>query len=133
MQRECDREDADELYHFAWQDYRRRDTASAARSLKKALVLCPEHPRALELLGQIYFQAGQYADAAYYLGLLVKQPARRVEALYNLASAQLQLGRKQEAEADFRQFVELTKTFPEPKWAVLRESTAIWLKRLSLS
>jgi SNF2 family DNA or RNA helicase len=132
-QREFDREEADELFHFARQNYRSGDAPAAARGLKKALALCPDHPKTLELLGQIYFEAGHYADAAYYLGLLRKQAGNNPGVLFNLATAHANLGRQPEALADFRKFLELTKFFPEPKWAPLRQNAAAWMKQLSQS
>ena len=133
MQREFDRDEADEIVRSAREDYRAGDAPGAARSLKKALILCPDHPKALQLLGQIYFEAGQYADAGYYHGLLRKQAGDNPAVIFHCASANANLGRKQEALADFRKFLDLTRSLTEAKWAPFRVNAAAWLKQFSQS
>ena len=67
LRQEENRDQADFLHADAERSFRRGDIPAAARGLKKAIVLCPEHEPALFLLGQIYSEAGQYAVALPYL------------------------------------------------------------------
>lgn len=125
--REYDREDSDHLVREARHLYERGDAPAAHRLGRKALALTPESVPALALLGQIHFEAAQYADAAYYFGLLRK----RVDdpgVIYNLGLAHQQMGRKEQALAEFREFLDRTRPFPEKKWLPLRQ-TAVRLAK----
>lgn len=127
--REYDREDSDRLVREARYLCRQGDAPAACRLGHKALALTPDHVPALKLLGQIHFEAAQYADAAYYFGLLRK----RIDdpgVLYNLGLAHQQTGRKDQALAEFREFLDQTGSFPEKKWFQLRETALRLVKDL---
>ena len=127
--RELDLDEADYWHTRAREEYRRGDVPAAARSAKKALLLNERHSPALDLLGHIYFEAGQFADAAYYLGLLRRDP-KAVYASFNLAVAHMKLGRTAEAIKDFEDFLEKTKRPREPHWVTLRENARAWCRQL---
>jgi superfamily II DNA or RNA helicase len=121
--REFDREDSDHLVGEARSLYKQGDAPAAHRLGRKALALTPGSVPALALLGQIHFEAAQYADAAYYFGLLRK----RVDdpgVIYNLGLAHQYMGRKEQALAEFREFLTRTRPLPEKKWLPLRETAA---------
>jgi Tfp pilus assembly protein PilF len=66
-QREWDRQDAGLLCRDAFRAHRDGDLPAAARFLKKALVLDPNHARSLSLLAEIHSGAGHHAEALAYL------------------------------------------------------------------
>jgi Flp pilus assembly protein TadD len=67
-----DLKDADFLTIEARRANRSGDAPAAARLAKKALALYPDYRGALELLGVMYLEAKQFADAAHYFGILLK-------------------------------------------------------------
>ena len=71
--REYDRGDSEHLVREARSLYARGDAPAAHRLGRRALALTPDYVPALDLLGQIHFDAAQYADAAYYFGLMRKR------------------------------------------------------------
>ena len=86
QRREFDLQDADLLIRDARRANRGGDAPAAARLAKKALALYPEHAGALELLGVMYLDAKQFADAAHYFGILlkvIKDSPLRPSPLYN--------------------------------------------------
>ena len=116
--REFDLQDADLLIRDARRANRGGDAPAAARLAKKALALYPEHPGALELLGVMYMDAKQFADAAHYFGILlkaIKDSPLRPSPLYNYGFANFKLRRNEEARKAFQEFLEGTKT-GEPKF-----------------
>src|ERR1051325_4133758 len=66
-QREAGREEAEHLFREALATSRYGHEPAAARLLRKALALHPEHAGALTLLAQIHEAAGHYAEALGYL------------------------------------------------------------------
>ncbi len=129
QQRGWDLADADDFYREALQAHRLGNAPGAARAAKKALQLNPDLFPALGLLGEIHFEAAQYADAAYYFGLLRKYPAA-LGASYNVGLAHAKLGRPQEALNDFQDFLEATRSSRDAQWIRLRESAKAWCKEL---
>jgi SNF2 family DNA or RNA helicase len=129
LQHELDREDAGYLLLEARRAHRAGDLPGAARKAKKALQLNPDLYPALDLLADIHFQAGQYADAAYYLSLARKFPAAPVTS-YNLGLAHFKLGRLQEARKDFQDFLEAVKSSRDSKLVQLREKAKQWVREL---
>ena len=103
--RELNLGEANELVHEANRAHGKGDAPLAARFARKALALHPEHPGALNQLGLVYFEAGQFADAASYFGLLRKldSPFKR-GAVYNFGLANFKLGRNDEARKSFDEF-----------------------------
>ena len=109
--------DAEALMAEARRAHRQGDAPAAARLAKKALALYPEHLGAFSLLGTLYYEAKQFADAAYYLGFLRKHdrnPITRPAALYSYGLANLRLLRNEEARKTFLEFMEVTAG--DPKW-----------------
>jgi tetratricopeptide (TPR) repeat protein len=129
-QREWDLEDANDSYREALQAHRLGNAPGAARAAKKALQLNPDLYAALGLLAEIHFQAEQYADAAYYLGLRRKYPESGA-ASYNLGVAHFKIGRTQEALKDFQDFLEETRSSRKSEWIRLRESAKVWCQDLA--
>ena len=103
--------------------YREGDAPAAHRLARRALALTPDSVPALGLLGEIHFEAAQYADAAYYFGLLRKR-TDDPGVIYNLGLAHQHVGRKEQALGEFREFLDRTGPFPEKKWFALREIAA---------
>ena len=133
MRREFDFEDADALVGDAERAHRRGDAPAAVRLAKKALALYPEHPGAMNGLGQVYFEAGQFADSAYYYGLLRKHehnPKSKPGAFYNYGLANFQLRRREEARKAFVEFLEMTKP-GDPRWERLRADAQRCLQEMS--
>ena len=130
QQREWDLEDANDSYREALQAHRLGNAPGAARAAKKALQLNPDLYPVLGLLAEIHFQAEQYADAAYYLGLRRKYPESGT-ASYNLGVAHFKLGRTQEALKDFQDFLEATRSSRKSEWIRLRESAKVFCKDLA--
>jgi SNF2 family DNA or RNA helicase len=127
--REFGRQDSAELVREARYLYRRGETPLASRLGHKALALTPGYAPALELLARIHSEAGQDADAAYFLGLLRKQSADPA-VLYQLALAHRNMGRKEQALEDCREFLGRTREFPEKKWLPLREAALRLVREL---
>jgi SNF2 family DNA or RNA helicase len=112
----------------AERSFRRGDIPGAARVLKKALVLCPEHVPALSLLGRIYHEAGQYAVALPYLRTICKLRPEEPGGLYNCGVAHMQLGRLPEAQAYFREFLAHTSKV-QRQWKDLRPQVERWCQQ----
>jgi hypothetical protein len=112
--------------------HRHGDAPAAARLAKKALALYPEHCGALALLGAVYCQARQFADGAYYFGLLCKQdrnPLSRPAALYSFGVANFRLGRNEEARKPLLEFMDVTAH--DPTWEPKRADVTRYLKSMS--
>jgi len=126
-QREFDREEAGYLFNDAFRVYHSGDIPAANRLLKKALILDPAHPRALELLAQIHEEAGHFAEALGYMQRLRKvDPDPR--ALYNIAVLHHRLGQAEEAAALMREFLADTKGRREPEWQSFRTAATSLLQ-----
>ena len=130
QQRKDDRHSADYLFEDALAAFHAGRAPEALRLAKKALALAPQHAPALEVAGRIYFQAGQYPDAAHYFGLWRKIQAHPV-AIYNCGLAHMKMGRHSEAAADLREFLAVARGLSEPRWATLIEEARHWLKQLA--
>ena len=108
--------------------FQKGDTPAAARLLKKAIVLCPEHVPALHLLGRIHAEAGQFAVALPYLRTICKLRPAEPGAFYNCGVAHMQLGRIPEAQAYFREFLAHT-TKVQRQWKDLRPQVERWCQQ----
>ena len=120
-QREADREELEFLFRAAVQAHYRGDAPAADRSLKKALLLDPDHVEALTLLAQIHDDAGHHAEALAYLRRLRKlkdDPA----VLYNIGVVYRHMGQPENAVDAMRGFLSATEARRAPKWRTLRES-----------
>jgi SNF2 family DNA or RNA helicase len=120
-QREWDREDAGFVFRDAFRAHRDGDLPAAARFLKKALVLDPNHKAALTLLAEIHNGAGHYAEALAYLRRLQKiddGPG----VLYNIGFSYREMGQLENAAGFMREFLEAVNGLREPKWRKMRES-----------
>ena len=121
-QHEADREEAAYLVKDAGRVYRVGDAVTADRWLKKALVLDPNQPAALELLGRIHWEAGHLAEALAYfhrLRRLQLDPA----AIYNIGSLHNQMGQPEKAREAMREFLAASESRrAEPMWRKLRVS-----------
>jgi len=130
-QRAFNREQAEFFFHLAKAARKRGDPQAAVREAKKAIALHPSHVLALDLVAKTYFEAERHADALYYLGLLRKAAPGDLGVLFNSGCARMKLGRREEALADFRHFVEATKFPAEAKWLSLRETALRYCRDLA--
>jgi SNF2 family DNA or RNA helicase len=125
------REQAAFLHEAARRALRQGDAPGAARLAKKALVLDPENTASASLLGHLHFEAGQYAVAAPYLKMVCRASPGDPAAAINYGLACMQFGREKEAEASFRQALELLKKAPpQEQWERLRAAASRALDRL---
>jgi superfamily II DNA or RNA helicase len=126
-QRESDREEAGYLYSDAVRAHRAGDIPAADRWLKKALILDPTHPLALELLAQIHRDAGHYAEALGYFQRLRKIDGNP-RTLYNVAAIYQQMGQSEKAADPLREFLAEIKGRKEPEWQRLRAMAEAFLQ-----
>ena len=126
--REENLEQADWLHDEALEAFEAGEMPTAARLLKKAVLLAPEHASALALLSRIYVEAHQFAVALPYLRLLKKLRPEDPAAYYNCGVTQMQLGRTPEALADFEKFLAMTSD-RQPKWKDRRRDAAGWCRQ----
>ena len=129
---EDQRRQADYLHDDGLAAFQSGDIPAAARLLKRAIVLCPEHVPALALLGRIYVEAGQFAVALPHLRLLCRLRPDQPAAWYNCAIAHEQLGRLPEASSDLHANTEYiateirrTRTATEFKWNNIDQLTVL--------
>lgn len=122
---EADRRIAQEgvyrLYEDACEAYRAGDHPAAARLLKKALVLDPDHGDSLALLGDIHLKAGHDAEALGYfrhLRRVSKDPA----VLFNIGIIYGRLGQTEQAQAAMREFLSSTRSRRAEKWERTRQA-----------
>src|SRR5271157_1314497 len=120
-QREADREELEFLCRSAFHAHSRGDAPAADRSLKKALLLDPDHPDALTLLARIHDDAGHHAEALAYLRRLRKLTDDPV-VLYNMGVAYRHTGQPENAVDTMREFLSATEARRAPKFKALRES-----------
>src|SRR5580693_3123636 len=95
-QREWDRQDAGFLFRDALRAHRDGELPAAARLLKKALVLDPDHAASLSLLAEIHNGAGHHAEALAYLRRLQKiddSPG----VIYNMGFLSYEMGQLESA------------------------------------
>jgi SNF2 family DNA or RNA helicase len=125
------REQADWLHASARRAARQGDLPGAARLAKKALVLDPGHAHSASLLGHLYSEAGQYAVALPYLKMVCKANPGDPAALLDYGLACAKVGRKAEAQASFREALELSKAAPpKDQWERLRLAAARALEEI---
>ena len=120
-QREAGRHELEFTVRAARQAHNTGDAPAADRSLKKALLLDPDHVEALTLLAQIHDDAGHHAEALAYLRRLRKlkdDPA----VLYNIGVVYRHMGQPENAVDTMREFLSATAARRAPKWHTLRES-----------
>jgi Tfp pilus assembly protein PilF len=75
----------------------RSDTAGAVTHLNRAIELSPRFPDALNLMGTISYQTGNYGEAERYFRLSLEQAPAAYSPLVNLGGALLSQGRWQES------------------------------------
>ena len=75
--------------------------------MDKALALAPDSLVVLSAAGSLATALGQAEDALRYYQLGLRQDPLHLVLLYNLATAQWQLGRTEDAEQSFRRLLEL--------------------------
>ena len=127
--REWDRNDAGLLFRDAYSAHRDGDLPAAARLLKKALVLDPDHAQSLNLLAQIHATAGHHAEALGYLRRLQKvkdDPA----VLYNIGVLYHEMEQLENAADSMREFLAAVTELREPKWLRLRKSAEAMCEKL---
>ena len=120
-QREWDRQDAGFLFRDALSAHRDGDLPAAARLLKKALVLDPDHAASLKLLAEIHNDAGHHAEALAYLRRLQKiddDPG----VLYNIGFIYYEMGQLENAAGFMREFLAAVNGLRDSKWRRLRGS-----------
>jgi SNF2 family DNA or RNA helicase len=119
--REWDRQDAGFLFRDAFRAHRDGDLPAAARLLKKALVLDPDHAASLSLLAEIHNDAGHHAEALAYLRRLQKiddGPG----ALYNIGLVYHDMEQLENAAGFMREFLAAVNGLRDSKWRRLRAS-----------
>jgi hypothetical protein len=117
------------MHAEAQRSFQRGDIPGAARVLKKALVLCPEHALALHLQSRIYCEAEQFAVALPYLKTLRKLRPDDPSALYHCGLAHKELGRIAEARGYFQEFLERTAGNVQHPWKDLRLPVKQWCQQ----
>jgi tetratricopeptide (TPR) repeat protein len=120
-QREADRQELEFMVRAAFQALNRGDAPAADRSLKKALLLDPDHVEALTLLAQIHDDAGHYAEALAYLRRLRRLSGDPM-VLYNMGVVYREMGQPENAVDTMREFLSATEARRAPKFKALRES-----------
>jgi superfamily II DNA or RNA helicase len=119
-QKEWDREDAGFVFRDAFRAHRDGDLPAAARLLKKALVLDPNHKASLNLLADIHEGAGHYAEALAYL-----RRQQKIDdgpgVLYNIGFIYSEMGQLENAAGFMREFLAAVTGLREPKWRKMRE------------
>jgi SNF2 family DNA or RNA helicase len=120
-QREWNREDAGLLFRDAFRAHRDGDLPAAARLLKKALVLDPDHKASLSLLADIHQGAGHHAEALAYLRRLQKIDGGP-NVLYNIGFLYNEMEQLENAAGFMREFLAAATGLREPKWRRMRES-----------
>ncbi len=78
------------------------DLAAAERALTLAMVLAPNHPRTLRLLGRALFQRGDWAEAAQNFAAVDAAIAGDIDNLVDLGRAQSANGEYENAAATLR-------------------------------
>lgn len=96
----------------------------AAALLHGVLVRCPEEPRALAQLGNLFVHVGRYEEGAALLARVVAT-APFPEAMHDLGVAYLRLGRLGEAQHVFEQALAIGANLPST-WIAL---AYLWLRR----
>ncbi len=129
-QRKLDRQEADYFHYLAMVDFSRGNAPGALRNAKKAIGFDPHHGPSLDLLGRIYFEHGQYPDAAYYLRILRKHHQNPIP-IYNCGMAHMKMGRPEEALADLREFLDVSKGSRDAQVAALRDEAFYWCSQLT--
>ncbi|MEO8372435.1 MAG: SNF2-related protein [Candidatus Solibacter sp.] len=128
-QRQYNREDANVLFNEAIYAYDDGDIPAADRSLKKALILDPNHVPSLDFLGQIHDAAGHHAEALGYL-----QRSRKLDTqprtLYNIAVLHRQLGQIEEAVEAMGAYLVASKGLRDAESKRLRSSAESFVKFL---
>ncbi len=128
--RRASRQDAGFLCGLAEMAHTASDADGALRLARKALALAPAYGPALELMARICFKGGWYEEAAFHFRQCRRHGSNPM-ALYYCGQANLRLGRREEAAADFRELVSLLGEKPELQWRGLRQDALYWSRRLA--
>ena len=118
---ELNRREAEHWTALAIAERRRGDFPAAARDAKKALSFYPDHMQALDLLGKMYFQAGNFTEALWYFNQLRKFD-QYPETVFSIAQTLHRLGRKQEALKEYHAVSETIGSSKDPADRSLRNA-----------
>jgi uncharacterized protein (TIGR02466 family) len=89
------------------------DLDSAAPLYRRFLAANPAHPTALQLLGLLHSQRGEYADAIGYMQESLRQFPQQAEVANNLGNALTRSGRLEEAMEYYTSAVELSPGYAD--------------------
>ncbi|MEO8125676.1 MAG: SNF2-related protein [Bryobacteraceae bacterium] len=128
---ELNRAEAGHLLAMAQAERERGDFPAAARDAKKALVLSPDLPEALDLLGQMYFEGGHYTESLWYFTQLRKQSSDPA-IMFDVAQVLARLGRKQEALKEYQAVLQALALLKGPRVRGLKADTLAAKARLEL-
>lgn len=100
-----DPKNADLLSDFGYMQYLQRELSQAEATLREALACNPQHKRAHNTLGQVLSESGRYEESL----VAFRGAVGDAKALSNLASAQLHMGKVNEAEKNFQLALQLDR------------------------
>lgn len=89
------------------------DLDSAAPLYRRFLAQHPDHPTALQLLGLLHSQRGEYGPAIEYMQESLRRFPRQAEVANNLGNALSVSGRQEEALENYRRAVELAPRYSD--------------------
>jgi len=87
----------DILLQNAWRLHQAGNLAEAARLYQDFLRVNPKHSRALQMLGYLHFQRGEFGDAEKSMARALKIEPKSIDALYNRGCALQALERHKDA------------------------------------
>ena len=120
-QRQADLNEVSLLHRQARQAFRQDDSPAAARLLRKALTLDPDHVDSLTLLAEIHVKANHPAEALGYFQRVRKLNDDPIP-MFNCAILQRDLGQLENAVESMGEFLEATKSSRDRKLQELRLS-----------
>jgi len=89
------------------------DLDSAAPLYRRFLAQHPDHPTALQLLGLLHSQQGEYGPAIEYMQESLRRFPQQAEVANNLGNALSVSGRQEEALVSYRRAVELAPRYSD--------------------
>lgn len=126
---ELNRQEAKYWTGIATSERRRGDFPAAARDAKKALSFCPDHMEALDLLGQMYFQAGNFTEALWYFNRLRKL-YDHPDSVFQVAQTLHRLDRKQEAIEEYQTFLKAADSSEYPAVRAMKATALMAIPQL---
>ena len=94
------------ILRVAEQAFASNNLAAAERALTTAMLLAPDHPRTLRLLGRAHFQRGEWAEAAQHFSAVNVAIPADMDNLVDLGRAQSANGDSANAAATLRRALE---------------------------